>query len=93
MKTLAVLVVTQSDLLAVNTGLPDQNSFTLSADNLNPEANSISGQTVNLVARLADTFNNPEPMVRRLVLPPKEGLLKQVVQLQMVLAVFVVTLN
>jgi hypothetical protein len=54
-------VLTQSDLLAVNTGLPDQNSFTLSADNLNPEANSISGQIVNFVARLADTFNNPVP--------------------------------
>ena len=56
-----ISVLTQSDLLAVNTGLPDQNSFTLSADNLNPEANSISGQTVGLVARLADTFNNPVP--------------------------------
>jgi hypothetical protein len=54
-------VLTQSDLLAVNTGLPDQNSFTLSADNLNPEADNISGQTVNVVARLADTFNNPVP--------------------------------
>jgi hypothetical protein len=54
-------VMTQSDLLAVNTGLPDQNSFTLSADNLNPEANNISGQTVNIIARLADTFNNPVP--------------------------------
>jgi hypothetical protein len=54
-------VLTQSDLLAVNTGLPDQNSFTLSADNLNPEADSFSGQTVNFVARLADTFNNPVP--------------------------------
>jgi hypothetical protein len=54
-------VLTQSDLLAVSTGLPDQNSFTLSADNLNPEANTISGQTVNFVARLADTFNNPVP--------------------------------
>lgn len=56
-----VAVLTQSDLLSVNTGLPDQNSFTLSADNLNPEANSISGQTVSFVARLADTFNNPVP--------------------------------
>jgi hypothetical protein len=56
-----ISVLTQSDLLAVNTGLPDQNSFTLSADNLNPEANSISGQTVGLVTRLADTFNNPVP--------------------------------
>tara|TARA_R110000751_G_C13795394_1_gene483389 strand:+ start:11698 stop:14133 length:2436 start_codon:yes stop_codon:yes gene_type:complete len=54
-------ILTQSDLLAVNTGLPDQNSFTLSADNLNPEADNISGQTVNVVARLADTFNNPVP--------------------------------
>jgi hypothetical protein len=56
-----ISVLTQSDLLAVNTGLPDQNSFTLSADNLNPEANNISGQTVNIIARLADTFNNPVP--------------------------------
>jgi hypothetical protein len=54
-------VLTQSDLLAVNTGLPDQNSFTLSADDLNPEADNISGQTVSVVARLADTFNNPVP--------------------------------
>lgn len=52
---------TQSDLLSVNTGLPDQNSFTLSASNLNPEAYDISGQTVSIVARLADTFNNPAP--------------------------------
>ncbi len=56
-----VSVLTQSDLLAVNTGLPDQNSFTLSANRLNPEAYNISGQTVSLVARLADTFNNPVP--------------------------------
>ncbi|WP_293746345.1 Ig-like domain-containing protein [uncultured Paraglaciecola sp.] len=57
----SVSILTQSDLLSVNTGLPDQNSFTLSADNLNPEANTISGQTVNFIARLADTFNNPVP--------------------------------
>jgi hypothetical protein len=56
-----VSVLTQSDLLAVNKGLPDQNSFTLSANRLNPEAYNISGQTVSLVARLADTFNNPVP--------------------------------
>jgi hypothetical protein len=56
-----VSVLTQSDLLAVNTGLPNQNSFTLSANRLNPEAYNIGGQTVSLVARLADTFNNPVP--------------------------------
>lgn len=54
-------IVTQSDLLTVNTGLPDQNSFTLTADNLNPEAFNINEQEVNLVVRLADTFNNPVP--------------------------------
>lgn len=54
-------VLTQSDLLSVSTGLPDQNSMTLSADNLNPQAYDISGQEVNLVVRLADTFNNPVP--------------------------------
>ena len=54
-------IVTQSDLLSVNTGLPDQNSVTLSADNVNPEAFDISEQEVNLVVRLADTFNNPVP--------------------------------
>jgi hypothetical protein len=52
---------TQSDLLSVNTGLPDQNSFTLSASDLNPEAYNISGQEVSIIARLADTFNNPAP--------------------------------
>ena len=54
-------IITQSDLLSVNTGLPDQNSITLSADNLNPEALDIDEQQVNLVVRLADTFNNPVP--------------------------------
>lgn len=56
-----VTITTQSDLLSVNTGLPDQNSITLSADNLNPEAFDINEQEVNLVVRLADTFNNPVP--------------------------------
>lgn len=54
-------IQTQSDLLSVNTGLPDQNSFTVSASTLNPEAANISGQTVTITARLADAFNNPVP--------------------------------
>lgn len=52
---------TQSDLLTVNTGLPDQNSMTLSFSDLNPEAFDISGQRVTVTASLADTFNNPVP--------------------------------
>jgi hypothetical protein len=54
-------IQTQSDLLAVNTGLPDQNSMTLSATNLNPEADQRSGEQVTIVARLGDSFNNPVP--------------------------------
>lgn len=54
-------ISTQSDLLTVNTGLPDQNSFSLASSNLSPEADSIDGQEVNITAYLADTFNNPVP--------------------------------
>ena len=54
-------ISSQSDLLTVNTGLPDQNSFSLSSTNLNPEADNIDGQEVSITAFLADTFNNPVP--------------------------------
>ncbi|MDM7859123.1 Ig-like protein, group 1 [Alteromonas sp. ASW11-36] len=55
------VISTQSDLLTVNTGLPDQNSFSLSTSNPNPEAAGINGQQVNVTAYLADSFNNPVP--------------------------------
>lgn len=54
-------IQTQSDLLSINTGLPDQNSITLSPSNLNPEAFNIDGTEVTIFASLADTFNNPVP--------------------------------
>lgn len=54
-------IVTQSDLLTVNTGLPDQNSMSISSSVLNPEAFNIDGQTATITARLADAFNNPVP--------------------------------
>lgn len=54
-------IQTQSDLLSINTGLPDQNSFTLSPSNLNPEAFNIDGVEVVIFASLGDTFNNPVP--------------------------------
>ncbi|XOV79560.1 MAG: Ig-like domain-containing protein [Aestuariibacter sp.] len=55
------VIRTQSDLLSVNTGLPDQNSFSMSSTLLNPEAFSIDGQTATITVRLADSFNNPVP--------------------------------
>ncbi len=52
---------TQSDQLTITTGLPDQNSFSLSATTLNPEAWNHDGVEVVITARLADRFNNPVP--------------------------------
>lgn len=57
----AQTIQTQSDLLSINTGLPDQNSITLSPSDLNPEAFNIDGAEVTIFASLADTFNNPVP--------------------------------
>ena len=55
------LIITQSSQLVVSTGIPDQNSFSLSAETLNPESWEIDGVAVNVTARLADHFNNPVP--------------------------------
>ena len=55
------VISSQSDLLSVNTGLPDQNSMTIATSSFNPEAHSISGQEVFITAWLADAFNNPVP--------------------------------
>ncbi len=54
-------VQTQSDLLSVNTGLPEQRSLTISTSIQNPEANSINGVEATITAQLADNFNNPVP--------------------------------
>jgi len=54
-------IVSQSSLLVVSTGIPDQDSFSLSADIANPEGWNIDGTIVNVTARLADAFNNPVP--------------------------------
>jgi hypothetical protein len=56
-----VNVQTQSDLLSINTGLPEQRSMTLAATVLNPEANTHSGEISEIRAYLADSFNNPVP--------------------------------
>ncbi len=55
------LILTQSSQLVISTGIPDQNSFSLSAETLNPEAWNTDGVEVKVTARLADHFNNPVP--------------------------------
>ena len=51
----------QSSVLVVSTGIPDQDSFSLSASILNPEGWDRDGTEVEVTARLADAYNNPVP--------------------------------
>jgi hypothetical protein len=52
---------TLSNELIISTGFPDQNSFSISADVLNPEAMGYDGETVNITVRAGDINNNPVP--------------------------------
>ncbi|NMP16417.1 invasin domain 3-containing protein [Thalassotalea sp. Y01] len=54
-------ISSQSSLLVISTGIPDQDSFSLSAEMVNPEGWDVDGTEVVITARLADAFNNPAP--------------------------------
>lgn len=54
-------ISTQSSLLAVTTGIPDQNSTSLSLSDLAPVGWEYDGITSAATIRLADAFNNPAP--------------------------------
>lgn len=54
-------VSSQSSVLVVSTGIPDQDSFSISAETLNVEGLQRDGTETNITARLADAFNNPVP--------------------------------
>lgn len=54
-------ITTVSNNLVLSTGLPDQKSFSLSAETLNPEAWGLDGVAVNVTIRASDHFNNPAP--------------------------------
>jgi len=56
-----VEVQSQSDLLSINTGLPEQRSMTIAATVLNPEADNISGEESSITVWLSDNFHNPVP--------------------------------
>lgn len=51
----------QSSQLAVTTGLPDNDSFSLSAGTLNLEGAEFDGVSTPVTIRSADRFNNPVP--------------------------------
>ncbi|GIU25308.1 hypothetical protein TUM4644_20500 [Shewanella colwelliana] len=54
-------ISSQSSQLIVSTGIPDQDSFSLSAAVLNAEGWDVDGTEVVVTARMADAFNNPVP--------------------------------
>ncbi|MBL4764889.1 MAG: hypothetical protein JKX67_06375 [Colwellia sp.] len=56
-----VTVQSQSDLLSINTGLPDQRSMSISASVLNPEAHTRFDATSVITVSLSDSFHNPAP--------------------------------
>jgi len=53
-------ISTQSSRLVISTGIPDQDSMSLSASEYNPPR-YIDGYEVDITVRLADAFNNPVP--------------------------------
>jgi len=55
------VIQTQSSELKISTGIPDQDSMSISVDVFNPEGWNIDGTLVQVTARLADAFNNPPP--------------------------------
>lgn len=54
-------IASQSSQLIVSTGIPDQDSFSLSAEVLNAEGWEVENTEVVVTARMADAFNNPVP--------------------------------
>ncbi|WNC70983.1 hypothetical protein RGQ13_12695 [Thalassotalea psychrophila] len=52
-------ISSQSNKLVISTGIPDQDSFSISAETLNLER--IYGNQTTITARMADAFNNPVP--------------------------------
>ena len=59
--TAGTTLTTQSSALTITTGIPDQDSISVSATVLNPEFLNFDGNTTVLTVRLADHFNNPVP--------------------------------
>ncbi|MEZ9139913.1 MULTISPECIES: hypothetical protein [unclassified Shewanella] len=55
------VIASQSSQLVVSTGIPDQDSFSLSSTIRNAEGWNYEGAKVEVTARMADAFNNPVP--------------------------------
>ncbi|MFT5161865.1 MAG: hypothetical protein ACI9FJ_000432 [Alteromonadaceae bacterium] len=62
-----------SDIMIISTGLPDNNSFTLAPQILNPEGLDHDGIEVDISVFMADHFNNPVPDGTAVVLTTEGG--------------------
>ena len=58
---LSTNITTQSSSLLISTGLPDQDSMSISASVFNPSGWDHDGEISNITIRMADAFNNPVP--------------------------------
>ncbi|QDP01645.1 hypothetical protein [Thalassotalea sp. PS06] len=54
-------ISTQSNLLVISTGIPDQDSVSISSEKFNLEGWNHDGEETAITVRLADAFNNPVP--------------------------------
>lgn len=52
-------ITARSNKLSIGTGIPDQNSMSISASRFNPAGWEYDGEEVGITIRLADAFNNP----------------------------------
>lgn len=75
-------ISSQSNVLVVSTGKPDQDSFSLSASVLNVEGWNYDGAKVTITARLADAFNNPVPDGTAVVFTTEGGSIESSCQTQ-----------
>jgi len=55
------VIATQSDQLTITTGIPDNDSVSLSMSCVNIEGWSRDGETSDVTVRLSDRYNNPVP--------------------------------
>ncbi|MGX7654611.1 Ig-like domain-containing protein [Shewanella putrefaciens] len=76
------LISSQSNVLVVSTGKPDQDSFSLSASVFNVEGWNYDGAKVTITARLADAFNNPVPDGTAVVFTAEGGSIESSCQTQ-----------
>ncbi|MBR9728979.1 Ig-like domain-containing protein [Shewanella intestini] len=73
-------ITSQSKQLIVSTGIPDQDSFSLSAELLNAEGWNIDGTPVVITARMGDAFNNPVPDGTTISFTTEGGLIEDACQ-------------